>query len=184
MKPSIVITAACITSASAFAPQTSNARAGSALFAKKEEQKKSLFQTIFEMDLFAPVATQNDYGARKSKKLTTGKLSGSSYVPAGLTKAQYEAVRNKDSSKKEANYNKNVAKAGKFLDYTKFYLDRGTDVKQDWYGRVDGGHRMAKTKYDYSGTQGDEPEFGGVGVKGGKAKAGAKKGGRRKIAKK
>merc|ERR1711971_935581 len=121
------------------------------------------------MDLFAPVATQNDYGARKSKKLTTGKLSGNSYVPDGLTKAQYEAVRNKDSKK-------NVAKAGKFLDYTKFYLDRGTDVKQDWYSRVDGGHRMAKTKYDYSGTQGDEPEFGGVGVK---AKVGAKKGGRR-----
>lgn len=49
---------------------------------------------------------------------------------------------------------------------------------------------MAKTKYDYSGTQGDEPMFGGIGVK---SKAGkktfakkpvaakAKKGGRPKM---
>ena len=74
MKPSVLITAACIASASAFAPQTSNARAGSALFAKKGGKKeagnKSLFQTIFEMDLFAPVATQNDYGARNKKNVS------------------------------------------------------------------------------------------------------------------
>merc|ERR1712127_215207 len=117
------------------------------------------------MDLFAPVKEQNDYGARSKKKLSVGKLSEKSYVPAGLTKAQYEAVRSKDSSKKEANYKKNVAKAGKFLDYTDFYIKRGTDTGADWYKRVDGGHRMAKTKYDFSGTQGDEPTYGGVSAK-------------------
>ena len=88
-----------------------------------------------------------------STQLGTGKLSERSYIPAGLSKAQYEAVRKGDSAKKEANYKKNVAKAGKFLDYTKFYIDRGTDLKQDWYKSVTGGHTMAKTKYDWSGEQ-------------------------------
>ena len=76
MKTSVLITAACIASASAFAPQTSNARAGSALAAKKapvkkDAAKKSLFTTIFEMDLFAPVSTQNDYGARNGKNVSS-----------------------------------------------------------------------------------------------------------------
>merc|ERR1719491_1367325 len=113
------------------------------------------------MDLFEPVKTQNDYGARRNKKLGTGKLSSKSYVPAGLTKAQYETVRKGDTGKKEANYKKNVAKAGKFLDYTKFYIDRGTDVKSDWYSNITGGHRMAKTKYDW-GTS-DEDYAGSAG---------------------
>lgn len=74
MKLSILITTACVASTSAFAPQLSNARAGSALMAKKAPEpkkaaKKSLFSTIFEMDLFAPVSTQNDYGARGKKNV-------------------------------------------------------------------------------------------------------------------
>ena len=68
----------------------------------------------------------------------------------------------------------NVAKAGKFLDYTKFYLDRGTDTNASWYNSVTGGHRMAKTKYDYSGKEGDEPAYTGLTPKEKKA-AGKKK---------
>ena len=64
--------------------------------------------------------------------------------------------------KKESNYSKNAAKEGKFLDYTKFYTDRGTDTKDSWYSSVTGGHRMAKTKFDYSGTEGDEPMYSGI----------------------
>jgi hypothetical protein len=72
-----------------------------------------------------------------------------------LTKSQYEAVRAKDDKKKSDNYQKNVNKAGKFLDYTKFYIERGTDVKDDWKKDVNLGHRMTKTKYDYSGGKND-----------------------------
>ena len=57
----------------------------------------------------------------------------------------------KKAAKKAANYQKNVAKAGKFLDYTKFYQDRGTDTSQSWFKSVTRGHTMAKTKYDWSG---------------------------------
>jgi len=157
MKGIALITLASIASASAFAPQVSNARVESALPAKKpvkkEQANKSVFQTIFEMDLWAPVSTSNNYGARSKKQLGTGNLSSRSYVPSGLSKSQYESMRKKDSSKKDANYKRNAAKEGKFLDYTKFYLDRGTDFKDDWYSKVTGGHRMAKTKYDWSGEQ-------------------------------
>lgn len=157
MKGIALITVASIASASAFAPQNNNGRVESIISAKKPvkkaEEKKSLFQRVFEMDLYEPVKTQNDYGARNKKKLDIGTLSSKSYVPAGLTKAQYEAVRKGEVAKKAANYQKNVAKAGKFLDYTKFYLDRGTDIKQDWIKTVTRGHTMAKTKYDWSGSQ-------------------------------
>merc|ERR1740136_522709 len=81
------------------------------------------------MDLYAPVANQNDYGARRKKDLKTGSLSKNSYVPAGLTKAQYEKIRNKDTKKKSDNYERNVAKAGKFSDFYAFYKNRGTDLK-------------------------------------------------------
>jgi len=103
------------------------------------------------MDLFAPKKDQNDYGARNKKNLAQGKLSGNSYVPAGLSKDQYEKIRKGDTDKAAANYQKNVAKAGKFLDYTQFYLDRGTDTNENWNKDINKGHRMAKTKYDWSG---------------------------------
>merc|ERR1740124_999544 len=34
-----------------------------------------LAQRVFDMDLYAPVANQNDYGARRKKDLKTGSLS-------------------------------------------------------------------------------------------------------------
>jgi len=72
-------------------------------------------------------------------------------VPSGLTADQYNKIRADAAKKKQDNYQKNVAKAGKFLDYTKFYTDRGTDLKSDWKKSVTLGHNMAKTKYDWSG---------------------------------
>merc|ERR1712125_18010 len=119
-------------------------------------EKKSFFKTVFDLDLFAPVADQNDYGARNKKKMGPGKLGANSYVPAGLTRAEYEKLRAGEAAKKEANYKRNVAKAGVFEDYTEFYKKRGTDIAQDWYKSVTGGHRMAKTKYDWSG-ESDKP---------------------------
>lgn len=98
-------------------------------------------------------------------QIKQGKLSKESYVPDGLTKAQYEKQRNKDTAAVASNYKKNVAKAGKFLDYTQFYIDRGTDVKDNWYKSVTNGHRMAKTKYDFSGTVDDAPKQTGVEAK-------------------
>jgi len=106
------------------------------------------------MDLWAPVADSNDYGARsKKKKIATGKLTDKSYVPAGLTKAQYEKIRTEADKKKDANYQRNVKKAGIFIDYTDFYLKRGSDEGGSWLKLPNLGHRMAKTKYDWSGTK-------------------------------
>ena len=45
-----------------------------------------------------------------------------SYVPQGLTAAQYNTIRAEAKAKKDANYRRNVAKAGVFEDYTDFYL--------------------------------------------------------------
>mmetsp|Transcript_9016 Transcript_9016/g.17003 ORF Transcript_9016/g.17003 Transcript_9016/m.17003 type:complete len:169 (-) Transcript_9016:1769-2275(-) len=160
MKTTAVVTLACIASASAFAPSSNGARVSTSLNAakKKDQQapaKKSLFRTIAEMDLFAPKADQNDYGARNKKQIGTAKLGDNSYIPAGLTKAQYEAIRSADEKKKAENYQKNVAKAGKFLDYTQFYIERGTDTSEAWNKDINKGHRMAKTKYDWSGKEVD-----------------------------
>ena len=145
MKTAAVVTAALIGSASAFAPQ----QAGRPTTSLAE--KKSIAARIFDMDLFAPVADQNDYGARAKKNLKQGKIGSNSYVPSGLSASEYAAIRDKEAAKKAANYQKNVAKAGKFLDYTKFYMDRGTDTSQSWFKSVTRGHTMAKTKYDWSG---------------------------------
>ena len=76
---------------------------------------------------------------------------GKSYVPMGLSAQQYDSIRKGEAAKKDANYKKNVAKAGIFEDYTAFYTKRGTDTKQAWAKDVNLGHRMAKTKYDWSG---------------------------------
>lgn len=120
---------------------------------KKGASGPSLASRIFNMDLWKERSDSNDYGARSKKTLTVGKItSGKSYVPAGLTANQYNAVRGKEKSKKDKNYARNVAKAGKFEDYTDFYVKRGTDTKGDWIKSVTRGHRMVKTKYDYSGS--------------------------------
>ena len=109
------------------------------------------------MDLFSPVQTQNDYGARNGKNLKQGTITnGKSYVPAGLTAEQYNKVRAAETKKKADNYARNVKKAGVFEDYTEFYKQRGTDVGEAWFKSPTRGHRMAKTKYDWSGDS-DKP---------------------------
>jgi len=53
---------------------TQEARASTNLAAAKkqpvDEKKKTLFTTIFEMDLFAPNKDVNDYGSRKKKNVS------------------------------------------------------------------------------------------------------------------
>ena len=146
MKVTAILIAASVASASAFVP--SNGRATSA---PSTQLNESLFKKISNMDLWAPVADSNDYGARSNKKIVTGKLTDRSYGPAGVTKAQYEKIRADADKKKAANYQKNVAKAGVFIDYTDFYLKRGTAENGSWMKLPNLGHRMAKTKYDWSG---------------------------------
>ena len=83
-----------------------------------------------------------------SSQLKQGKIGSGSYVPNGLTADQYQKIRDQESAKKEANYQRNVAKAGKFLGYDEFYLKRGTSTDFSWK-KGGNGHRFAKTKYDW-----------------------------------
>lgn len=138
----ITLLLALVATASAFAPAPSSPRT---------TELNGLFNRVFDMDLYAPKKNQNEYGQRSKKGLKTGKITESSYIPSGLTKSQYEAVRSKADAAKEARYQKNVAKAGKFTDYTDWYTKRGTDLSQSWVKSVTKGHDMAKTKYDWSG---------------------------------
>jgi hypothetical protein len=149
MKCTALLVVASVTSALAFVPTTPTA-----ITTTTTQLHESLFKKISNMDLWAPVADSNDYGARsKKKKIATGKLTEKSYVPAGLTKAQYEKIRTEADKKKDANYQRNVKKAGIFLDYTDFYMKRGSDEGGSWLKLPNLGHRMAKTKYDWSGTK-------------------------------
>merc|ERR1712194_289723 len=113
---------------------------------------ESLFKKVSNLDLWADVSTSNDYGARGKKKVKTGTLTSKSYIPSGLTKAQYE--------KKAANYQRNVKKAGVFEDYTEFYTERGTNENGGWMKLPNAGHRMAKTKFDWSNSD-DNPNYDG-----------------------
>merc|ERR1712032_1193622 len=143
MKTSTFFIAATIATASAFAPATKapqNTQLGA-----------SIFKTISNLDLWEPVKDSNNYGARARKTLKTGSLTEKSYVPTGLTKAQYAKIRSDAVSKKAANYQKNVAKAGKFIDFTDWYAQRGTQESGSWLKAPNLGHTMAKTKYDWSG---------------------------------
>ena len=66
------------------------------------------------MDLFDK--ENNKYGARdKKKKLKDAKLGKNSYVPAGLTAAQYEAIRTKDAKKRDERYKKNGKREKSYL---------------------------------------------------------------------
>ena len=162
MKTSAFFVAATVASASAFAP----APQGQSSTALNE----SFFKTIADMDLFAPNKDQNNYGARGKKGVKTGTLSSRSYVPAGLTKAQYEKIRADEDKAKAANYDRNVKKAGVFTDYTAFYTKRGTDEGGAWMKQPNRGHDMAKTKYDWSGETNQAPAYTGVGAIFGKKK--------------
>ena len=155
MKVSALIIAASVASASAFVP---------AAKAPVSTELNGLFKAISDMDLWAPVADSNDYGARGKKNVKTGTItSGSSYVPSGLTAEQYNKIRADADKKKAANYERNVKKAGVFMDYTDFYMKRGSDENGSWMKLPNRGHRMAKTKYDWSGeTDGETPMYTGV----------------------
>lgn len=110
------------------------------------------------MDLWTPKKDQNKYGARKEKNLSPKDIN-SGYVPSGLTQAQYNSIRKAEAAKKEANYQRNVAKAGKFLDFTKFYLQRGTKEGGEWMKQPGRGHTFVKTKYDWTGQKNDVKPF-------------------------
>lgn len=157
MKYTAALVLAAAASTEAFGPFGGKKAPAPAPVAKEAPKGKRIAARVFDMDLFAPRADQNDYGARGRKNLKQGTISaGSSYVPSGLSADEYNKIRKEAATKKEANYQRNVAKAGKFLDYTQFYLDRGTDVSEGWFKSVTKGHRMAKTKYDWSGDE-DKP---------------------------
>ena len=64
MKTTVAVIVCSLASASAFVPATSF-RAGTAL-----QEKKSFFETVFDMDLFKDKADQNDYGARSKKNVS------------------------------------------------------------------------------------------------------------------
>ena len=66
----VTLFVASLTAAAAFAP-AQNGRVQSVLSA----EKKPFFSQVFDMDLFAPVATQNDYGARTKKDVSTSYAS-------------------------------------------------------------------------------------------------------------
>jgi len=147
MKLSLFVAISSVVTVGAFTPAQTTFRTSTSLSAGK-----SLFRRITDMDLFAPNEDQNDYGARGKKNLKTGAITeGKSYVPSGLTAAQYTKLRKGEVDKKAANYQRNVAKAGKFIDFTEWYIKRGTDVSDGWIKSANRGHDMVKTKFDWSG---------------------------------
>lgn len=161
----IFVAAATVASASAFAPAPKAPQS--------TQLNESLFKKISNLDLWAPVSDSNDYGGRAKKNVKTGSLTDRSYVPSGLTKAQYEKIRADTDAKKAANYQKNVNKAGIFQDYTEFYTKRGSEENGSWLKMPNRGHDMAKTKYDWSGETNTAPIWTGVGAIG-KKKQGKK----------
>jgi hypothetical protein len=102
--------------------------------------------------------------------------TGSSYIPNGLTAAQYNKVRAAEVAKKKARYEVNVKKAGIFEDFTEWYTERGTDEGQNWAKTVTNGHRMVKTKYDWTGDEDKKTFASEAKGKGGKNKPAVKKG--------
>ena len=94
-------------------------------------------------------------------QLTQGKIGAGSYVPSGLSAAEYEKIRSQEAAKKKANYDRNVKKAGVFEDFTAWYAQRGTDTNQKWAKSATRGHRMAKTKYDFDDVGADAKKYDG-----------------------
>jgi len=143
MKFTIAFALSLLSSALAFAPLQSSGRVSVA--------QNALADRIFGLDLFD--SEQNKYGARKKKNLAQGKLTDKSYVPAGLTKAEYEKIRKAEVARKQKNYEDKKKNAFKYTDFTEWYAKRGTELNQGWKKAVTLGHSMAKTKYDWSGTE-------------------------------
>lgn len=141
-----------LASATAFAPSQQSPRTSVAVDA--------LADKIFGLDLFEPVKDQNNYGARAKKNLKVGSITSKSYIPDGLTEAQYKKLRAQEQKKKQDNYTRNVKKAGVFEDFTEFYKKRGTEEGGSWLKSAALGHRMAKTKYDWGdGVEADSKKF-------------------------
>ena len=134
MKYTAAASIALLASASAFAPAPSSGRVSVA--------REALADKIFGLDLFEPNKDQNDYGARAKKNIKVGSLGANSYVPAGLTKAEYEKIRAAEAKKKEENYQRNVKKAGVFTDFTEWYAKRGTELGGDWKKKVTLGRKL------------------------------------------
>lgn len=65
----VAILFALVATASAFSPVAFNGRSSTALNEQKEE-KKTFFDTVFGMDLFAPNPDVNTYGARQKKNVS------------------------------------------------------------------------------------------------------------------
>lgn len=153
MKTAAAISLALLASASAFAPApSSNGRVSVA-------REASIADRIFGMDLFEPNKEQNDYGARSKKNVKVGSLSSNSYVPAGLSKAEYEKIRSAEAKKKADNYERNVKKAGVFTDFTDWYAKRGTELEGSWKKKVTLGHGKYQTK-DFAVLQRADPTGG------------------------
>lgn len=141
----VAVFLAILSLASAFAPLQG---------VRSSTKLSALFDDIFGMDLFTPKKDQNDYGARnKMNKIKVGKVGSGSYVPAGLTLAQYQKIRDADAAKAKNNYEKNVKKAFKFQSFDDFYNKRGTAEGGAWLSAPGRGHTFTKTKYDYSGAK-------------------------------
>jgi hypothetical protein len=100
-------------------------------------------------------------------QLKVGQIGANSYVPTGLTAAEYAKIRAAEADKKEKSYQKNVAKAGKFIDFTEWYKKRGTDEAGSWLKAPGKGHTFAKLKYE---DQADQKKYDGAGSIFGKKK--------------
>ena len=119
--------------------------------------REALADRVFGMDLFNKEG--NKYGARAKKDLKVKPLGSNSYIPNGLSKAEYEKIRAAEFAKKQANYQKKASVAFKFEDFTQFYLSRGTQEGGSWLKAPARGHKMVKTKYDWEGVTADSKKF-------------------------
>jgi hypothetical protein len=141
MNKIVALLVAFLAAANAFAPVQPQSKAIST-------ELNALFDRINNMDLFKKET--NMYGARSKKNLKVAEIKGG-YVPDGLTEEQYNQIRKEAVAKKEANYQRNVKKAGIFENFTEFYKQRGTSEGGAWLKGANRGHKMVKTKYDWSG---------------------------------
>jgi len=65
--------------------------------------------------------------------------------------------------RKKSNYKKNVDKAGIFENYTEFYVKRGTEEGGSFLNMANNGHKMVKTKFDWTGNDPNAaPKYTGV----------------------
>jgi hypothetical protein len=145
---------AAATSASAFVPQS---QPQTQVVRTHSVAREALADRVFGMDLFNKEG--NKYGARAKKDLKVKPLGSDSYIPNGLTKAEYEKIRAAEFAKKQANYQKKASVAFKFEDFTQFYKSRGTQEGGSWLKAPARGHKMVKTKYDWDGVTADAKKF-------------------------